>query len=146
MILFCLEEKVPQGHLATILIVVLGGLDRKAEAIFAASLGAFLEPTLVEHFLADANRKLHVSHEEQLPYMPLVRLLPRHKAVPNMLNKLPKLYLLQPFDHPSRLPDSLVGLLHSQILFVLKHVPFDQVPVLKLLFVDELVLSPLFHH
>ena len=84
----CLEQKVPQGHFAPILIVVLRSLHCETEAILSPSLRPFLQSTLVQHFLPDTYCKLNVSYEEKLLYMPLVRLLPRHKAVPNMLDKL----------------------------------------------------------
>ena len=67
-----------------------------------------------------------------------------HEAIPDFLHELSELNLKQPFDHSTRLLDPLLGLLHGQILLMLENVPLNQVPVLKLLLVDQLLVPALF--
>ena len=54
-------------------------------------------------------------------------------------------HLMQPLGHYLGLADPIVGILRGYLLFVFENISLNQVPILKLLFLDCHIVSPLLH-
>ena len=104
-----------------------------------------IEVTHIAQLLTDSDGKLCLENYHLILHHYIVLLHTIHKAVVDVFHELVQLDKLDPLSKPAGLFYSLQGLLHANFLLILENFPLDQVPILKLLLLNILVLTALFH-